>query len=154
VRQVRYHAAGGVVIDGGRALLLSRPSRGEVRLPKGHIENGESAEEAALREVREESGYVDVDVIADLGKQQVQFADPYRERDVTRHERYYLMQLRSNRTEARPEKELQFDPYWVPLQDAASHLTYEAEQEYIQRAIDWLARHGDPSGRVNIRGRQ
>jgi 8-oxo-dGTP pyrophosphatase MutT (NUDIX family) len=145
VRQVHYYAAGGVVVDGGRVLLLSRPNRGEVRLPKGHIESGESAEEAALREVREESGYVDLDIIADLGTQRVQFVDRHRQRDVTRQERYYLMQLQSNRTVSRPEKELQFDPYWVALQEAAHHLTFKAEQEYIQRAIAWLHRSDDPT---------
>ena len=41
----RYLAAGGVVIHDGRMLVLDRPSRGEVRLPKGHIEGGEDAAE-------------------------------------------------------------------------------------------------------------
>jgi len=53
MRAVRYTAAGGVVVDAERVLVLRRPSRDEVRLPKGHIEKGESAQETALREVME-----------------------------------------------------------------------------------------------------
>lgn len=48
-------AAGGVVEDGtGRILMMRR--RGWWDLPKGHVEKGESHEEAALREVAEETG--------------------------------------------------------------------------------------------------
>lgn len=48
-------AAGGVVVDGeGRALMIHRNGRWD--LPKGHIEAGECPEQAALREVFEETG--------------------------------------------------------------------------------------------------
>jgi len=67
MRHVTYVAAGGVVIHEGQVLLLDRPGRGEVRLPKGHVEPGEEPAEAALREVREEAGYADLAILADLG---------------------------------------------------------------------------------------
>ena len=92
MRAIRYSAAGGVVIDDERVLVLRRPSRDEVRLPKGHLKKRESAQEAALREVREESGYVDLEVVADLGQQVVEFN--YQGTHVVRDERYYLMRLR------------------------------------------------------------
>jgi len=85
VQSVRYTAAGGVVVHGDRVLVLRRPGgvvvhgdcvlvlrrpgRGEVRLPKGHVEPGESPQETALREVREESGCTGLEVRADLGTQ-------------------------------------------------------------------------------------
>ena len=62
--------AGAVVarnIDGAVRLLLVRSSDGKNWLfPKGHIEDGETAEQAAVRETREEAG-VDGPVIAPLG---------------------------------------------------------------------------------------
>ncbi len=69
----QYAAAGGVVIDDGRMLLLDRPLRREVRLPKGHIDPGETAAQAALRETAEESGYDDLEIMSDLGSQVVKF---------------------------------------------------------------------------------
>ncbi len=50
-------AAGGIVRDEQGRLLMIR-CRDRWDLPKGHIETGESAVEAALREVREETGIV------------------------------------------------------------------------------------------------
>jgi 8-oxo-dGTP diphosphatase len=50
-------AAGGVVVDGhGRVALVHRPRHKDWSLPKGKLDDGESFEAAALREVREECG--------------------------------------------------------------------------------------------------
>jgi 8-oxo-dGTP pyrophosphatase MutT (NUDIX family) len=64
--------AGGVVVrarDGRRELLLVRakPWPHDWVLPKGHIEPGETPEQAARREVREEAG-VDAEIVRPLGR--------------------------------------------------------------------------------------
>ncbi len=135
MRQVHYHAAGGIVFHDGKALLLDRPSRDEVRLPKGHIEEGESPQAAALREVQEETGYINLQVVADLGTQQVQFVDELRQRRIARDERYFLMHLRDDQKIKRDTHELQFIPIWVPAEEAVERLTFEAEREFMRRAL-------------------
>ena len=50
----------------GRVLVLLRPSRKEVRLPKGHVEGFETVEEGALRETIEETGYPEIEIIGDF----------------------------------------------------------------------------------------
>ena len=103
--RAHYRAAGGVVVHDGQVLLLDRPSRGEVRLPKGHIDPGETAAQAALREVREESGYADLSILAELGTQTVRFVDPHKKRHVTREETYFMMGLNSQAQIERDEHE-------------------------------------------------
>jgi 8-oxo-dGTP pyrophosphatase MutT (NUDIX family) len=134
MRAIRYLAAGGVVVDDDQVLVLLRPSRDEIRLPKGHLETGESAAETALREVREESGYADLSIVADLGHQTVEFA--YQGNRVIRDERYYLMRLRSTQQIERKSKEHQFTPAWMDWERAAEELTYAAEREWVRRARD------------------
>jgi 8-oxo-dGTP diphosphatase len=49
-------AAGGVVVRDGRVALVHRPKYDDWSLPKGKLDPGEGFEEAALREVEEETG--------------------------------------------------------------------------------------------------
>jgi 8-oxo-dGTP pyrophosphatase MutT (NUDIX family) len=54
------HAAGGLVVRDGtngiELVVVHRPHRGDWSFPKGHLEPGETPEQAALREVEEETG--------------------------------------------------------------------------------------------------
>lgn len=134
---VTYRAAGGIVVDGARMLLLDRPARNEVRLPKGHIETGETDAMAALRETIEETGYADLAIVADLGEQTVEFE--YKGRHIIRHEHYFLMRLESQRKIARTEEdEAQFRVQWATWEEACALLTYAAEQEMARRAVHKL----------------
>ena len=59
----KIHSAGAVlytVIDGERRYVLVREKNGSYGLPKGHVEPGESLDQTALREIREETGVVAV----------------------------------------------------------------------------------------------
>ncbi len=148
----RYRAAGGVVIDDQlRVLLLTRhvprettPSQ-EIRLPKGHIEDGETPEEAALREVCEESGYCHLSILADLGELRNEF--DFRGKHIIRHERYFLMKLQN--PERQPpsfphphSEEALFRPLWAAsLEEAIALLTFESEKVFVRRAVAWLETH-------------
>ena len=52
-----YASAGGLVVEAGRVLVLERPGRRELRLPKGHIEPGETPRQA--RDTLTRSAYLD-----------------------------------------------------------------------------------------------
>jgi 8-oxo-dGTP pyrophosphatase MutT (NUDIX family) len=133
---VCYASAGGVVTEGERVLVLVRPGRlrpdgrAEVRLPKGHIESGESREETARREVGEEAGLWQVEIVADLGHQTVEF--DWQDRHVIRDESFFLMTLPAGVQTDQAEK--QFTPTWLAWEEALAQLTFEAEQEWVRRA--------------------
>jgi 8-oxo-dGTP diphosphatase len=56
VNEVQVEAAGGVVVRDGKVALVHRPKYDDWSLPKGKLDPGESFEDAALREVEEETG--------------------------------------------------------------------------------------------------
>lgn len=138
----RYTAAGGVVVDGDCLLVLVRPSRSEVLLPKGHIDPGETAAETALREVGEESGLWGLHILADLGVQVIEF--DYQGQHVIRTEYYFLMACSSGAI--RKTAEDQFEPRWVTWQEAINLISYEGEREWVRRAqAAYAAQSGRPS---------
>ncbi len=145
-KSVVYRAAGGVVLDdAGRVLLLERlvlrsgENIREIRLPKGHIEPGETPEQAAMREVCEESGYCALEIVADLGEGHVSF--DYGKKHVERDERYFLMHLlhprrQSSQPHDEHSEESRFAPLWVvSLEEAVRRLTYESEKAFVRRAL-------------------
>lgn len=134
-----YRSAGGVVVgEAGQVLLIERmvDEQHEVRLPKGHIEAGEQAEAAARREVCEETGYCDLEVLADLGSRTVHFERPAEQ--VVREEIYYLMVLASERRQAPQfvsEREALFRNRWAAgFAEAEAMLTFDAEKDVMRRA--------------------
>lgn len=133
----RYETGGGIVVHEGKVLLLDRPKRGEVRLPKGHIDPGETPEMTALRETTEESGYADLQIIAALGCHLVEF--DYEDTHYIRNEYYFLMQLTGTQRIKRSKlDEKQFRPIWVPFADAVAKLTFPAEKQVVSLALQVL----------------
>ncbi len=108
------------------------------RLPKGKIGRRETPQEAALREVREETG-LSAQVVAPLGL--VEYT--YREAgvEVAKRVHFYLMELQPEAA-ATPDGELE-QIAWLPLQQACRILTYEPERRVVERAAKELA----PGGR-------
>jgi 8-oxo-dGTP pyrophosphatase MutT (NUDIX family) len=133
-----YASAGGIVVGalGKRVLVLRRAKRlgpdgqPEIRLPKGHIETGESRRQAALREVEEEAGLSGLEILADLGHQTVEF--DYKGHQYVRDESYFLMVQSAEAAPGRPEK--QFQTLWLSWQEALTRITFEAEREWLRRA--------------------
>lgn len=125
-----YHSSGGVLFHEGKVCVLRRPKRGEVRLPKGHIEPGEDEAATALREVREETGYRDICLERPVARMRNLFV--HKEAFYVRHEVYFLMSAGSADTVAAPEA--QFEPVWVSAEEAVRALTYANEAWVVRRA--------------------
>lgn len=130
MKEKKYLAGGGVVLDKDKILILNRPKHNEIRLPKGHIDPGESTEEAALREVQEESGYSGLVIICSLGTQVVEF-EAFNTQ-FSRTEYFFLMKLSDDSQQGKPED--QFEPQWVEMQEAIKLLTFDPEKEWVRKA--------------------
>ncbi len=118
-------AAGGVVLDDeGRVVLVHRPRYDDWSLPKGKLDPGESFEEAALREVEEETG---------MRCRLLDELDPVEYRDNKGREklvRYWLMAVERDPGFA-PNDEVD-ELRWVPPAEAAALLTYPHDAELVR----------------------
>jgi 8-oxo-dGTP pyrophosphatase MutT (NUDIX family) len=123
-------SAGGLVIDRAaskpRAALIGRyDRRGRLRwsMPKGHVEPGETQEQAAVREVAEETGILGR-VVAPLGVIRFSFtADDRRVRKTVHH--YLLLAEGGELSDADAEVAA---VEWVPVPDLVHRLAYADER--------------------------
>lgn len=124
-------SAGGVVIDDNRVLVLKK-YRGDWVLPKGRLEEGETKEEAAIREVREESG-VRCEIVRYLGFVKYNYRHYNGER-VQKTVHYYSMIEKKG--ELKPQKEEGFcEAIFVPWWKAAGMLRHDSERNMVRNAF-------------------
>ena len=102
-------------------------------LPKGHIEAGETAEEAAVREVEEETGIIGR-VVAPLGTIDFWFVAEDRRVHKTVHH-FLLRALGGELSDSDVEVS---EVAWVPLDELESRLAYADERRLIRRATELL----------------
>ena len=130
-------SAGGVVYRKGQGghievVLCGRTKAQSWNLPKGTPEPGESIDETALREVREETG-LEVRIEQPLGAIEYWFAAP--DRSVRYHKRvhFYLMAEHGGTTD---DHDPEFDLVrWFPIGEALDVLTYANEAEVLRRVM-------------------
>ena len=119
-------AAGGVVIRDGRVAIVHRPRYDDWSFPKGKLDEGESSEDAALREVEEETG-LRCRLLDEL--EPVAYVDPKGRRKVVR---YWRMEPVSGAFAANEEVDAL---EWLALEAALARLSYERDHELVRAAV-------------------
>lgn len=135
LRRVEETSAGGLVVDRAsgepKAALIGRlDRRGRLRwsLPKGHVEAGETNEDAAIREVAEETG-ITGRVLAPLGTIDFWFVADGRRIHKTVHH-FLLMAQGGELSDEDVEVE---EVEWVPLTQLANRLAYDDERRLVEQ---------------------
>ncbi|WP_061961273.1 NUDIX hydrolase [Demequina flava] len=136
-------SAGGIVVrvTDGEAFVAcigrrNRAGRLEWCLPKGHIEGEETPQEAAIREVAEETG-IDAEIIQPIGVIDYWFTgDDRRVHKVVHH---YLLEAKGGiiTTENDPDQEAEVAE-WISVTELRQRLAYPNERKMAQAAIELL----------------
>jgi 8-oxo-dGTP diphosphatase len=117
-------AAGGIIVRDGSVLLVHRPKYDDWSFPKGKLEEGESWEEGAVREVEEETG-----LHCALGE--LVGSTSYPVLQGPKEVRYYRMTCDG---EACAQNEVD-EVRWVPFAEARDLLTHERDRALLARLV-------------------
>lgn len=123
---VREPTAGGIVFrrdeKGAIEILLIQDAKDRWTIPKGHIEEGESAQQTARREIGEEAGLHHVDMLGWLGK--IHFRYRRIDKLVLMTTQIYLVRAKGD-TNAIQKEEWMNDIKWFKFADALDAIEYE-----------------------------
>lgn len=139
------------VILGEPHVLVIRDPYQNWGLPKGHLENGEASGEAAVREVREETGLSDVA----LGEELATIDWYFRAGGKLIHKfcAFYLM--RSEAGDPVPEtSEGITECVWLPLDEAAARISYDNAREVVSVAREILGGPPPPEPNRDLEGQR
>jgi len=112
-------------------LLLNYPS-GHWDLVKGHIENGEEPQDAAIRESKEETGITDIKFI-DGFEEEIEYYFKYNNEDIHKKVIFFLSETKQDEIVLSDEH---LDFIWLDFDDAMKKITFETAKNVLKKAND------------------
>lgn len=140
---VREPTAGGIIYRQATdkktiEILLIQDAKGRWTIPKGHIEEGETARQAAEREIREETGLAKMEVLDWLGK--INFRYRRANSLVLMTTEIYLVKAIGDTNSVKPEKWMA-SLAWLPTSEALDKIEYEDIGKLILLALKKIRQH-------------
>lgn len=159
-RMLREISAGGVVVrrsgdtwevavieprkePSGSTASAKKSPKTVLALPKGLVDEGEKAEQTALREVHEETG-ITASSIAKLADIKYVYVRSWGDQQkVFKIVSFYLLHYESGEIgEIAPEMRIEVErALWIPLEDAPRKLAYRGERDVVRKAQAYLKTH-------------
>jgi len=132
-------SSGGVVFRGApgayEVVLVRLKNREIYTLPKGVVDAGESTEQAAMREIHEETG-LSATIVQELGESSYWY---YSKTDNTKYRKtvkYYLMKYEGGSTEDHDDEVA--GAYWIGIAEAGGKLCFGGDKDMLERASQAL----------------
>lgn len=123
-------SCGIVVFDEDKVLLVFH-NLGHYGFPKGHVEKGETEEETAIREVKEETN-CDAKIIPGFRKVITYSPKPNVIKDVV----FFVGEALTK--DLKPQEEETSDVFFINMLDAKKTITHNEEREVLEKAIEFM----------------
>lgn len=132
-------SAGAVIFRKNKKIkyLLIQYSWGHWEFPRGIVEKGETLEDAARREIKEEVGIKDIEFIPGF-KEWIKFFFKLKERNIMKIATFFLTKAKTKKVKLSFEHK---DYAWLDYEEALEQLTFKNSKEVLKKANDFLKTH-------------
>ena len=144
----KHFSAGGVVVNNKHEVyLLHQTVREEWVLPKGGIEEGEDKITAAKREIQEETGYQNIEIILQepLYTHQYSFTHPNTGEEIDKAVTFYLFKLLDDNLKATKEMSAEhLEEKGFTLEEAMQQVTFDDLRIVLKKVQEHLSSTTQP----------
>ena len=136
IKTKHTESAGGVVLNKDGLVLVVSQRGGSWSLPKGHIDPGENALEAAQREIAEESGVDQLELIMEIGNYSRYRIGKNSGEDLTEMKTIHMFLFRTDQIRLKPTDPKHPEARWVDKEAVAGLLTHPKDKEFFLNVKD------------------
>lgn len=131
----RTNSAGGVIVNDLNQIVVVNQRGRSWSLPKGHVNKGESYVKAAYREIYEETGIEDLELIKKLGSYQRYQMKGDNTDDLSELKTIHIFLFRTKKQKLDPVDPDNPTAIWVNLNEVHGLLTHEKDKEFFQSIV-------------------
>jgi len=136
-RRVTFEKSAGCIVHKEGKFLVIHDRFGNISFPKGHIEKDESAFNASIREVKEETGY-SVKIVTNLGKNTYQFYHGKESNELSHKELQFFLAELSSEEQSKAESKTE----WLTFDELKEKFTHKEELAFVEASLDILKGKG------------
>lgn len=149
INTIKSFSAGGIVVNGkGKVVLVNQKKQGQAivswSFPKGGIIRDESGLEAAIREIREESGIESLGLISELGNIERDPAAIDGSKENFQIKMIQMFLFRTDQVDLRPIDADNPVALWIEIEKVTARLTHQKDRDFFLSVRDEVLKYSSP----------
>tara|TARA_B100000953_G_C17845808_1_gene366628 strand:+ start:61 stop:492 length:432 start_codon:yes stop_codon:yes gene_type:complete len=131
----KVECAGGIIINQFNKIAIVNQNYDSWSLPKGHIDKGETAIDAAIREIYEETGIINPTLIKKIGTYERYRIGLDGNDDLSELKTIHIFLFKSNQKKLNPIDKNNPEAKWIDIKEVEDYLTHKEDIKFFKKNI-------------------
>ena len=127
--------AGGIIINEFKEIVIVNQNNDSWSLPKGHVEKNETVLETAKREIYEETGLSNIELLKELGSYNRYRIGLDGKDDLTELKIIHMFLFKVKKQKLKPIDPHNPEALWVNLKNVSNYLTHQKDKDFFNKQL-------------------